>query len=109
MFLMTPLRSIRLIASMLVVLVVFPATQAQEAPLIGFDDYVNKALRDWEVPGLAIVIVKNDRVVFGKGYGVRKLGDPAPVNTRRDRRSVSANAVDSLRHYLNSAASTNFP
>ena len=55
---------------------------AQEAPLNGFDDYVNKALREWEVPGLAIAIVKDDRIVLAKGYGVRKLGDPAPVNER---------------------------
>ncbi|MCA1573520.1 MAG: serine hydrolase, partial [Acidobacteria bacterium] len=39
-------------------------------------------LRDWEVPGLSIAIVKNDQVVFVKGYGVRKLGDPTPVNER---------------------------
>jgi CubicO group peptidase (beta-lactamase class C family) len=57
-------------------------TVAQEAPLNGFDDYVNKALRDWEVPGLAIAIVKNDQVIFARGYGVKKLGDPAPVDER---------------------------
>jgi len=79
---MTPPRHLRLITFLLFVVVVFPTTQAQEAPLAGFDDYVNKALRDWQVPGLAIAIVKNDQVVFAKGYGVRKLGDPAPVNER---------------------------
>jgi CubicO group peptidase (beta-lactamase class C family) len=31
---------------------------------------------------LAIAIVKDDKVVFAKGYGVRKLGDSAPVNER---------------------------
>jgi hypothetical protein len=78
---MTLPRSIRLIAFLLFVLVV-PTAQAQEAPLTGFDDYINKALRDWELPGLAIAIVKNDQLDFAKGYGIRKLGDPAPVNER---------------------------
>ena len=67
---------------MLFVLVLSQFAQAQEAPLNGFDDYVNKALRDWEVPGLAILIVKEDRIVLAKGYGVKKLGEPAPVNER---------------------------
>ena len=55
---------------------------AQEATLNGFDDYVNKALKDWELPGLAIAIVKNDKIVYAKGFGVRKLGDPAPVDEK---------------------------
>src|SRR5467141_1302795 len=55
-----------------------PAT-AQQRPLDGFDAYVAKSMADWRVPGLAIVIVKNDSVVFIKGYGVRELGKPDPV------------------------------
>ena len=55
---------------------------AQEAPLSGLDDYVNKALREWEVPGVAVAVVKDGRIVLAKGYGVRKLGDPAPVDER---------------------------
>ena len=55
---------------------------AQEATLNGFDDYVNKALKDWGVPGVAIAIVKNDQIVFAKGYGVRKLGEPTPVDDK---------------------------
>jgi len=55
---------------------------AQEAPLQGFDAYVNNALKDWEAPGVAIAIVKDDKIVFAKGYGVREMGKPAPVNER---------------------------
>jgi CubicO group peptidase (beta-lactamase class C family) len=47
-----------------------------------FDAYVAKAMKDWKVPGVAIAIVRNDSVVFAKGYGVRKLGDPTPVDPR---------------------------
>ncbi len=55
--------------------------RAQRRPdLAAFDRYVAKAARDWQVPGLAIAIVKDDSLVFAKGYGVIELGKPAPVN-----------------------------
>ena len=53
---------------------------AQNAPLQGFDAYVTKAMQDWKVPGLAIAVVRNDSVVFVKGYGVRTVGKPEKVD-----------------------------
>jgi CubicO group peptidase (beta-lactamase class C family) len=55
---------------------------AQDARLAGLDEYVNKAIKDWEVPGVAIAIVKDDKIVLAKGYGLRKLGEPNPVDER---------------------------
>ena len=52
---------------------------AQRAPLQGLDAYVNKAIKDWEVPGMGLVIVKNDSIVHLAGYGVRELGKPEKV------------------------------
>ncbi len=75
-------RRVRLITLLFLVAVAIHPVYGQEAPLNGFDDYVNKSLRDWEVPGLAVAIVKDDRIVLAKGYGVRKHGDAAPVNER---------------------------
>ncbi len=51
--------------------------------LAGMDAYITQAMRAWEVPGLAIAIVKDDSVVYAKGFGVRELGkaDPVGVNT----------------------------
>ena len=46
---------------------------AQPAPLQGFDAYVAKAVADWDATGLAIAVVKDGRLVFAKGYGVRNL------------------------------------
>jgi CubicO group peptidase (beta-lactamase class C family) len=46
------------------------------------DQWVQRAMRTFEVPGIALAIVKDDAVVIAKGYGVRKLGDPAPVDAR---------------------------
>jgi len=53
---------------------------AQSAPFPGFDEYVNKAMKDWDVPGMAIAIVKDDKVVYAKGYGLREMGKTAPVD-----------------------------
>lgn len=74
--------SIRFIGFVIVAFAGVQFASAQDAPLSGFDDYVNKAIKDWEVPGLAIAIVKDDKIVLAKGYGVKKLGDPTPVDER---------------------------
>jgi CubicO group peptidase (beta-lactamase class C family) len=37
-------------------------------------------MTDWQVPGLAIAIVKDDSVVFIRGYGVREVRKDAPVD-----------------------------
>lgn len=71
-----------LVVLLLVTVVSGQPARAQDAPLGGFDEYVNKALSDWDVPGVAVAVIKGDQVVFAKGYGVRKLGDAAPVNER---------------------------
>lgn len=53
------------------------ARQIQE-----FDAYVEAARKQWDVPGLSIAVVKNNQVVFKKGYGVRELGKPERVDTQ---------------------------
>ncbi len=51
------------------------AAQAPRASdLRALDSYVARAVRDWQVPGLAIAVVHGDSVVFARGYGVRTLG-----------------------------------
>ena len=39
-------------------------------------------MTSFDVPGLALAVVKDDAVVVAKGYGVRKLGEPAPVDAQ---------------------------
>lgn len=60
-------------------LVFAPGVRAQ-APFPGFDDYVARAMRDWNVPGLSIAIVRNDSVIYARGFGVVELGTRTPVN-----------------------------
>jgi CubicO group peptidase (beta-lactamase class C family) len=46
------------------------------------DVHVRKAMQEWSVPGLAIAVVHGDSVWAARGYGVRRLGRPEPVDTR---------------------------
>ena len=68
---------------LVVFLLAEPPAHAQDAPLAGFDAYVNKAIQDWEVPGVAIAIIKDDKIVLAKGYGVREFGKPVPSPSTR--------------------------
>jgi CubicO group peptidase (beta-lactamase class C family) len=48
----------------------------------GFDAIVARAMKTFDVPGMGIAVVKNGKVVLAKGFGIRKLGDPAPVDAQ---------------------------
>jgi CubicO group peptidase (beta-lactamase class C family) len=56
------------------------ASAQQEVIPPGLDAYVEKVLQSFQVPGIALGIVKDGKIVLAKGYGVRKLGDPARVD-----------------------------
>lgn len=53
--------------------------QARE-PYRGLDAFVKKAMSLQQVPGLAIAIVRNDSVLYTRGYGVEKAGTNTPVD-----------------------------
>ncbi|HEX5004894.1 MAG TPA: serine hydrolase [Gemmatimonadales bacterium] len=72
------MRSLPLVAALLIPLTA--AAQARQAPPPGFDDYVAKVMRQFEVPGMGIAIVKDGQVVLAKGYGVKRLGSPDKVD-----------------------------
>lgn len=55
-----------------------PARQYSLPP--DLDTYINQVLKTFDVPGVGVAIVKDGKVLFTKGYGVKKLGDPAPVD-----------------------------
>src|SRR5688572_27296347 len=61
-----------------------PATAQAPAATDGFpkelDDYLKATLKDWEFPGLAVAVVKDGKVIVARGYGVRELGKPEPIN-----------------------------
>jgi len=69
-------------ASLAILLALAITAFAQPAPLAGFDEYALNAMKEWEVPGMAIAVVKDDKILFAKGYGVKKIGEATPVDER---------------------------
>jgi CubicO group peptidase (beta-lactamase class C family) len=55
-----------------------PADVAKEA-LAGYDEMVEKMIRDFRVPGLAVAIVKGGEVIYAKGFGYRDVEKKLPV------------------------------
>jgi CubicO group peptidase (beta-lactamase class C family) len=45
-----------------------------------FERQVERALRDFQVPGMAVSVVQGDRVVYSKGFGVKETGKQEPVD-----------------------------
>ena len=59
----------------------FSFAPAQTDPdLNTIDSYVGEVMKAFEVPGIGLAIVKEGKIVLAKGYGVKKLGDGAPVD-----------------------------
>src|SRR3954471_5260817 len=57
---------------------------AQPSPQLArdLDAYTAQAVRDWKAAGVGLAVVKDGRLVFAKGYGIREAGKPAPVDTQ---------------------------
>jgi CubicO group peptidase (beta-lactamase class C family) len=47
----------------------------------GWDAYVSHAMEEFHVPGLALAVVKDGKVIYASGYGVRRMGDSTRVDT----------------------------
>lgn len=44
------------------------------------EKYIQRASIDWEVPGMAVAIVKNGEIIFAKGFGVLEEGKKQKVD-----------------------------
>jgi CubicO group peptidase (beta-lactamase class C family) len=74
------IRTPRALLAALLVLAAVPHAAAQRGPLRGLDAYVEQARVDWHVPGLAVAVVKDDSVVYLRGFGTRTVGRDEPVD-----------------------------
>src|SRR5882762_2244026 len=50
--------------------------------LDGFDAYMQKVVKDWNVPGIGVAVIAKDQVIFAKGYGYRDYGQKVPFTAR---------------------------
>lgn len=70
--------------ALLLALTVTSAARAQSraAAPADLDAYVGRVMKAFDVPAISLAIVKDGQVVVSKGYGVRRVGDPAPADAK---------------------------
>lgn len=56
------------------------ARVTDEQALAGLDQAIGQMLADWQVPGVAVAVVRDGRVVLSRGYGVRNPDRREPMN-----------------------------
>src|SRR5262245_23919299 len=71
------LRNIVLPLAVVVLLSVSASAQAVDQAAL--DALMNEAMRHWQTPGSAVVVVRGDEVVYLKGFGVSDVGSKRPV------------------------------
>jgi len=75
-------RSLALVAALLAATRVSAPAQRPPSLPPDLDADVARALRTFQVPGVAVAIVKDGKVVLARGYGIRRVGDTATVDAR---------------------------
>jgi len=48
--------------------------------LLDFEEYAERIMNDWDIPGMAVSIVQDDKVIYARGFGVKKIGGSDPVD-----------------------------
>lgn len=58
------------------------AGSAQQPSFIAdsLETYISKGMKDWQIPGLAIAIVKDGKVIYMKGYGESNIATHEKVD-----------------------------
>lgn len=64
----------------LALLFTFPAFTQKTSPSEELHDMILDGINDWQIPGLAAVVVKEGEVVFQQLYGVKDLETQTPVD-----------------------------
>ncbi|MEJ7829634.1 MAG: serine hydrolase [Segetibacter sp.] len=68
-------------ALMLGISLIVNAQQARPSFITdSLDAYIQQGLKDWNIPGLSIAIVKDGKTVVMKGYGVKDVESKEPVD-----------------------------
>ena len=82
------MRSRALLPAVAALVVVVTVPRADAAPAVtpappslpAIEADVERARREFEIPGVAVAVVKEGRVVLARGYGVKRQGGPAAVD-----------------------------
>ncbi len=60
---------------------IIPGPAAAQLP-DGLDEYIEQVRAEWNVVGIAVAVVKDDSVIYARGFGLRHLNRPDPVDER---------------------------
>lgn len=56
--------------------------KSQPGQLENLDVFADSLRKDWRIPGIAIVVVKNDKILYKKGFGYRDVERALPVTSK---------------------------
>ena len=72
----------RMVITVALALLPVALTSAAPDPLkrVDIDRLVERTMAAYQVPGIAVGVVKDGRLVYAKGFGVRELGKPGKVD-----------------------------
>jgi CubicO group peptidase (beta-lactamase class C family) len=67
---------------LVVVGLLFAVAHPASAQPADIDAYVARVMKAFDVPAVSLAIVKDGKVLLAKGYGVRRMGEPAPADAK---------------------------
>jgi len=50
--------------------------------LKGFEDFILQQMAEWKVPGCAVAIVREGKIIFSEGFGIRDTQKESPVTSQ---------------------------
>ncbi len=68
--------------ALLLVLQLNPTRSVAQSPLAGIEEVVAAAMDEGKIPGLALLVVKNDTVLMSQGFGVKSIDSDELVTPR---------------------------
>ncbi len=70
-----------LTSCLLLAQLVFSQSKALTKQIAEFDAYTEKAIKQWNGVGFAVTVIKDNEIIFKKGYGLRELNTNDRVDT----------------------------
>ncbi|MFC4312906.1 serine hydrolase [Steroidobacter flavus] len=68
------------LAAAVLITSVYGATARAEPSLASLDPYIQRAVQEWRVPGVAVGLIHGGKTVWSKGYGAREVGKAPRVD-----------------------------
>ncbi|HEX6193691.1 MAG TPA: serine hydrolase [Chitinophagaceae bacterium] len=66
-----------------IIIISYSCTSSAQSPAFitdSLDAYIERGMKQWQIPGLSIAIVKDGKNIISKGYGVREVGKSEKVD-----------------------------